>query len=253
MICLFLCGVFKKTENENGGIALRPAVDATFQEMLDLGVIKRLGAELYQIREDGSRGVIAFASRSLKLPELNYTTTKKEFLGADHQALKFLSRCRLLRERLTRWTLILGQYDYEIELVKGKENVVADNLSRYPSHDIASYEYPHEHPIAAIFEVDNTPEIPQLMSDLKQHQSDDPVLSQIIANKQSGVVAPDARNQRVWSQYNFTNNVLVHRSQYSNDAGLAIPESLVIMLVDYHHQLLGHFGATKVYNSMKCE
>ncbi|EFA13182.1 Retrovirus-related Pol polyprotein from transposon 17.6-like Protein [Tribolium castaneum] len=85
-----------------------------------------LGAELYQIREDGSRGVIAFASRSLKGPELNYTTTKKELLGvifalhkfriyiqatkiiirADHQALKFLSRNRLLSERLTRWTLI---------------------------------------------------------------------------------------------------------------------------------------------------
>ncbi|XP_064215678.1 retrovirus-related Pol polyprotein from transposon 297 [Tribolium castaneum] len=232
-----------------------------------------LGAELYQIQEDGSRGVIAFASRSLKGPELNYTTTEKELLGVifalhkfriyiqatkiiirtDHQALKFLSRCRLLSERLTRWTLILGQYDYEIELVKGKDNVVADILSRYPSDGEASYEYPREQPIVAMFEVNNTPEILQLMSDLKRHQSDDPVLSQIIANKQSGAAAPDARTQRVWSQYNFTNNVLVHRSKNSNDVCLAIPESLVIKLVDYHHQLLGHFGATKVYNSMKRE
>nr|XP_015840034.1 PREDICTED: retrovirus-related Pol polyprotein from transposon 17.6 [Tribolium castaneum] len=232
-----------------------------------------LGAELYQIQEDGSRGVFAFASRSLKGPELNYTTTEKELLGVifvlhkfriyiqatkiiirtDHQALKFLSRCRLFSERLTRWTLILGQYDYEIELVKGKDNVVADILSRYPSDGEASYEYPRVQPIVAMFEVNNTPEILQLMSDLKQHQSDDPVLSQIIANKQSGAAAPDARTQRVWSQYNFTNNVLVHRSQNSNDVCLAIPESLVIKLVDYHNQLLGHFGATKVYNSMKRE
>jgi transposase InsO family protein len=232
-----------------------------------------LGAELYQIQEDGSRGVIAFASRSLKGPELNYTTTEKELLGVifalhkfriyiqatkiiirtDHQALKFLSRCRLLSERLTRWTLLLGQYDYEIELVKGKDNVVADILSRYPSDGEASYEYPREQPIVAMFEVHDTPEMLQLMSDLQRHQTDDPVLRPIIESKRSGGAAPDSRTQRVWAQYNLTNNVLVHRSQNSNDDCIAVPESLVIKLVDYHHQLLGHFGSTKVYNSMKGE
>jgi hypothetical protein len=35
-----------------------------------------LGAELYQIQEDGSCGAIAFASCPLKGPELNYTTTE---------------------------------------------------------------------------------------------------------------------------------------------------------------------------------
>jgi transposase InsO family protein len=232
-----------------------------------------LGAELYQIQEDGSRGVIAFASRSLKGPELNYTTTEKELLGVifalhkfriyiqatkiiirtDHQVLKFLSRCQLLSERLTRWTLQYGQYDYEIELVKGKDNVVADILSRYPSDGEASYEYPREQPIVAMFEVHNTPEMLQLISDLQQHQTDDPVLRPIIENKRSGGAAPDSRTQRVWAQYNLTNNVLVHRSQNSNDDCIAVPESLIIKLVDYHHQLLGHFGSTKVYNSMKGE
>jgi hypothetical protein len=103
-----------------------------------------------------------------------YIQATKIIIRTDHQALKFLSRCRLLSERLTRWTLLLGQYDYEIELVKGKDNVVADILSRYPSDGEASYEYPREQPIVAMFEVHNTPEMLQLMSDLQQHQTDDP-------------------------------------------------------------------------------
>ncbi|CAH1383332.1 unnamed protein product [Tenebrio molitor] len=80
------------------------------------------------------------------------------------------------------------------------------------------------------------------MSDLQRHQTDDPVLRPIIESKRSGGAAPDSRTQRVWAQYNLTNNVLVHRSQNSNDDCIAVPESLVIKLVDYHHQLLGHFG-----------
>jgi hypothetical protein len=133
----------------------------------------------------------------------------------------------LLSERLTRWTLLLGQYDSEIELVK--DNVLADILSRYPSDGETSYEYPREQPIVAMFEVSNTPEILQLMSDLQQHQSEDPALG----------------TQRVWAQYNLTNNVLVHRSQNSNVDCIVVPEGLVIKLVDYHHLLLGHNNSMK--------
>jgi hypothetical protein len=43
-----------------------------------------------------------------------------------------------------------------------------------------------------MFEVSNTPEILQLMSDLQQHQSEDPALG----------------TQRVWAQYNLTNKTL---------------------------------------------
>jgi hypothetical protein len=95
----------------------------------------------------------------------------------------------------------------------------------------ASYEYPREQPIVAMFEVHNTPEMLQLMSDLQQHQTDDPVLRPIIENKRSGGAAPDSRTRRVWAQYNLTNNVLVHRSQNSNDDCIAVPESLVTKLV----------------------
>jgi hypothetical protein len=49
------------------------------------------------------------------------------------------------------------------------------------------------------------------MSDLQQHQTEDPVLRPIIENKQTSGAAPDSRTQRVWAQYNLRNNVIVGR------------------------------------------
>jgi hypothetical protein len=64
-------------------------------------------------------------------PELFYTVTEKELLvivfglqkfrtillghrvviHTDHYALKFLKQCRLLNDRLTRWTLMLNEFN----------------------------------------------------------------------------------------------------------------------------------------------
>jgi hypothetical protein len=46
--------------------------------------------------------------------------------------LKFLKQCRLLNDRLTRWSLLLNEFDYDVQHIRGKDNVVADTLSRFP-------------------------------------------------------------------------------------------------------------------------
>lgn len=112
-----------------------------------------VGAVLFQLNEnDGSRGVIAYVSRTLQSSELRYTVTEKELLAVvhalrqwrvfilgrpliiliDHKSLSFLQSCRLLNTRLTRWILYLQEYDFEIRYCRGSENVVADALSRAP-------------------------------------------------------------------------------------------------------------------------
>ncbi|GJZ53386.1 putative reverse transcriptase domain-containing protein [Tanacetum coccineum] len=78
-----------------------------------------LGAVLMQKEK-----VIAYASRKLKPNEENYTTHDLE-LGAVH-----ILDQKELNMRQRRWLELLAEYDCEIPYHPGKENVVADALSR---------------------------------------------------------------------------------------------------------------------------
>ncbi|GJR68080.1 putative reverse transcriptase domain-containing protein [Tanacetum coccineum] len=111
----------------------------------DPNVVMGLGAVLMQ-REK----VIAYASRQLKPHEENYTTHDLE-LGAvvfalkiwrhylygtkctvfiDHKSLQHILDQKELNMRQRRWLELLADYDCEILYHPGKENVVADALSR---------------------------------------------------------------------------------------------------------------------------
>ncbi|GJZ06461.1 putative reverse transcriptase domain-containing protein, partial [Tanacetum coccineum] len=107
--------------------------------------LKGFGAVLMQ-REK----VIAYASRQLKKNEENYTTHDLE-LGAvvfalrlwrhylygtkctvytDHKSLQYILDQKELNMRQRRWIKLLSDYDCVIRYHPGKENVVADALSR---------------------------------------------------------------------------------------------------------------------------
>lgn len=102
---------------------------------------------------------IAYVSRKLRGPELKYTVTEKECLAVvfciskfleyvegtdfvvntDHSALTWLFKQKDLSGRLARWVLSLQQHNMTIRHVKGKNNVVADAISRLPICQILSY------------------------------------------------------------------------------------------------------------------
>lgn len=113
-----------------------------------------LGVVLTQEFVDGEK-VIAYASRTLTVPERNYSVTEKECLAiiwgiqkmrhylegyhfviiTDHQSLKWLNSIQSPSGRIARWALEMMQYDYEVRYRKGKHNVIADSLSRSPLPD----------------------------------------------------------------------------------------------------------------------
>jgi hypothetical protein len=92
-------------------------------------------------------------SRKLRGPELLYTIYEKEMLAimhalakfrqylvgakfivrTDHNSLKYFLDQKDLNERQQKWVSKIQAYDFDIEFVKGKNNVVADDFSRRPS------------------------------------------------------------------------------------------------------------------------
>lgn len=112
-----------------------------------------IGGVLSQFDNGDNDRPIAYVSRKLRGPELKYTTTEKECLavvfcvnkfleyvegtqftvGTDHSALTWLFKQKDVSGRLARWILSLQQHDMIIKHVRGKNNVVADAISRIPS------------------------------------------------------------------------------------------------------------------------
>lgn len=90
-------------------------------------------------------------SNKFKPHQRNYSTIEKEtlsllfalekfdvYLGSggkiivysDHNPLVFVTKMKNKNQRLTRWVLILQPYDIEIKHIRGRDNLLADALSR---------------------------------------------------------------------------------------------------------------------------
>eukprot|EP00253_Pinus_taeda_P007233 PITA_07233 len=110
---------------------------------------KAIWAALEQV-EEKLPYAIYFVSKTLSKAEMNYTVTKKEFLvvvhslnkfrhyitgyqtfvHTDHAAIRYLMNKPYVNAHIIRWLLLLQQFDLTIVDKLGKENVVADFLSR---------------------------------------------------------------------------------------------------------------------------
>ncbi len=115
-----------------------------------------IGSVLMQ-KIDGVLHTVSMRSRCLKGSEINYSTYDKELLAihdafmnwryyldgnqcdfmTDHNPLTHLFKQDRLNSRQTRWMNDLWNQNFKIKYVKGKDNVVADALSRISINHIS--------------------------------------------------------------------------------------------------------------------
>ena len=99
--------------------------------------------------EDKKSYAIYYISKNLSPGELNYTVTKKEFLAiiyainkfkhyitrypvvlyTDHSTIKYLANKPVTNGKVTRWLILLQEFDITFKDRTRKENPVADFLS----------------------------------------------------------------------------------------------------------------------------
>ncbi|GFN98796.1 Zinc finger protein [Plakobranchus ocellatus] len=125
-----------------------PDVDKRFVLRTDASD-RGLGAALMQENKD-TLFLVANASKKLTDSERKYSVTEREDLAivwgmkkfllylygtvftlqSDHGALQFLNAVKFDSPRIMRWALALQVYNFDVQYIKGSENIGADYLSR---------------------------------------------------------------------------------------------------------------------------
>ena len=146
-----------KSAFSTGGVLSQPDTSKQFYLECDASDYA-LGAVLSQKDNKGTLRPIGFYSRKFTSSEVNYEIYDKELLAiieglknwrhycigtdipvivfTDHRNLQYFMSSRHLNRRQARWSLFLADYNFEISVRSGAQQIVSDALSRQESLQI---------------------------------------------------------------------------------------------------------------------
>ena len=238
-------------------VLMAPNFSLPFKVQTDASGIG-LGAVLTQ-EIDGVERVIAYASRVLTAAERNYSVSERECLAVvwavekwraflegrkfevitDHSALAWVFNHPKPSSRLTRWTIRLQEFDFNVIYRKGRCNVVPDALSRTPvgMEDLALLcvnRAVHSHRCT----------LPVDWADIAAAQQYDPEVQELVKEVQDGKV----KHGRI--HYALENGFLYRIMPIKQEGQkwqLFIPKGMRTQFLNYFHDspLGGHLGRLK--------
>ncbi|GMF31575.1 unnamed protein product [Phytophthora fragariaefolia] len=146
---------------QSAPILALPDEDRPFSVVCDASDFA-IGCALLQIDAEGCERVVSFQSRQLKAAEKNYPVHGKELLPmkyalvkfrvhllgqkpfviyTDHASLRTATSSPHISQRMARWFSFFAEYNFTVEFKPGKQNVLADALSRRPDYELAHLAY----------------------------------------------------------------------------------------------------------------
>ncbi|KAE9334981.1 hypothetical protein PF008_g13704 [Phytophthora fragariae] len=150
-----------KSSLQSAPILALPDEDRPFSVVCDASDFA-IGCALLQVDAEGRERVVSFQSRQLKAAEKNYPVHEKELLAmkyalvkfrvhllghkpfviyTDHASLRTVTSSPHLSQRMARWLSFFAEYNFTVEYKLGKQNVLADALSRRPDYELAHLAY----------------------------------------------------------------------------------------------------------------
>ena len=206
-----------------------------------------VGASLNQDHGNGLQP-IAFLSKKLLPAETRYPVHEQEQLAIlialkkwrhyvhgtkikilmDHKSLVYLGTQPQLSNRQVRWNEFLSQFDLDIEYLKGKDNVVADALSRRPDHQInENANNKSNETLNAISNITST----ELLDKIKQAYNS------------------DLKCIEIKTKQNMKTNFIIKDDIIYNKKRIYVPDNALIktQIISEHHDTIvsGHLGVAK--------
>jgi transposase InsO family protein len=215
---------------------------------------------------------VAFYSRKLNPAQRNYTTMEKELLSIvetfkefrtmlygckalhAHTDHKNLTYANLNSQRVMRWRLFIEEFNPQFHYIEGKSNTLADALSRLPRKPEEQTGATSSVSNPMIFDEElsecllNFPEVsndkPFVLDygHISEEQKNDATIQQLMAAKPNEFYKQSLGKEQA---------IVVRWIESEDRPHICIPDSMLVTMIDFYHQVLGHPGITRLVGSMQ--
>ena len=221
-----------------------------------------IGGALMQVDNQGINRPVYYISRQLKAAEINYPVHDKELLSmkyalvkfrvyllggkpfviyTDHASLRTAIHSPHLSQRMARWLSFFAEYNFSVAYKPGRENILADALSRRPDLDPKSSEINH---ISA-----SSCHLYDRIRNAYDRDESCKILVDYFANNNEKSLTPRLRSKI--HRYNLHQGLLLFQVATNDEPRIVIPDDDQLkhdILYEYHDTVLsGHLGREKTY------